>query len=165
MTINADLQTDNKPNGATPVGFLTELTALEATAISLLRAWCNSEETQFEVITNLILNLGSKKGNQVAEYLRNICNILFLHSRRTFMRHNMDCQCIGADEAYFATIILSASNNNIEEAKSISSLFINPSLLADFLIITKELGSAIKILNNTRANYDQSPVNICTQIH
>ena len=43
MTINADLQTDNEPNGATPVGFLTELTALEATSISLLRAWCNSE--------------------------------------------------------------------------------------------------------------------------
>ena len=165
MTINADLQTDNEPNGAIPVGFLTELTALEATSISLLRAWCNSEETQFEVITNLILNLGSKKGNQVAEYLRNICNILFLHSRRAFMRHNMDCQCIGADEAYFATIILSATNNNIEEAKSISSLIIKPSLLADFIIIAKELGSAIKILNNTRANYNQSTVNICTQIH
>ena len=70
------------------------------------------------------------------------------------MRHNMDCQCIGADEAYFATIILSATNNNIEEAKSISSLIIKPSLLADFIIIAKELGSAIKILNNTRANYN-----------
>ena len=81
------------------------------------------------------------------------------------MRHNMDCQCIGADEAYFATIILSATNNNIEDAKSISSLIIKPSLLADFIIIAKELGSAIKILNNTRANYNQSMVNICTQIH
>ena len=165
MTINAELQTDHEPNGATPVGFLTELTALEATSISLLRAWCNSEETQFEVITNLILNLGSEKGNQVAEYLRNICKILFLHSRRTFMRHNMDCQCIGADEAYFATIILSATNNNIEEAKSISSLILKPSLLSDFVITAKELGSAIKILNNTRANYNQSNVNICTLIH
>jgi hypothetical protein len=165
MTINAELQTDHEPNGATPVGFLTELTALEATSISLLRAWCNSEETQFEVITNLILNLGSEKGNQVAEYLRNICKILFLHSRRTFMRHNMDCQCIGADEAYFATIILSATNNNIEEAKSISSFILKPSLLSDFVITAKELGSTIKILNKTRANYDQSNVNICTLIH
>ena len=165
MTINAELQTDHEPNGATPVGFLTELTALEATSISLLRAWCNSEETQFEVITNLILTLGSEKGNQVAEYLRNICKILFLHSRRTFMRHNMDCQCIGADEAYFATIILSPTNNNIEEAKSISSLILKPSLLNDFVITAKELGSAIKILNNTRANYNQSNVNICTLIH
>ena len=165
MTINIDLQTDNEPNGTTPVGFLTELTAIEATSISLLRAWCTSDETQFEVITNLILKLGSEKGNKVAEYLKNICKILFFHSRRTFMRHNVDCQCIGADEAYFATIILSATNNDIEEAKSLSSLILKPSLLNDFVIMAKKLGSAIKILNNSRANYDQSTVNICTLIH
>ena len=44
------------PRGGAPVGFLTELPQVEAAAVCFLRHWCESSQTQKQVIEVFSVN-------------------------------------------------------------------------------------------------------------
>ena len=164
MTTDTNLKLSINSTGIKPVGFLTELSDIEAISISLLRAWCDGDEQQFEITSRLIFLLGKEKGLETSSDLIKLCNILFFRNQKTFMRHHSDCYCIGAHEAYFANIILTLANEDIEGAEILVQLFFDHELVIDFLEIAKRFGTRIKALNkgNLRA---RSPLQLCAQIH
>ena len=163
MTTDKNLRPSLDATGFKPVGFLNEISDIEAVAISLLRSWCNGNDEQFEMTSKLILCLGKEKGFEARSNLNELCKILFYRSRRNFMCHNSDCYCIGAHEAYFANIILALANEDIEEAEILASLFLDTNIIGNFLEIAKIFSATAQLVNKSKLNI-QSPSHLRTQI-
>ena len=163
MTTDKNLRPSLDATGFKPVGFLNEISDIEAVAISLLRSWCNGNDEQFEMTSKLILYLGKEKGFEARSNLNELCKILFYRSRRNFMCHNSDCYCIGAHEAYFANIILALANEDIEEAEILASLFLDTNIIGNFLEIAKTFSATAQLVNKSKLNI-RSPSHLRTQI-
>ena len=163
MTTDKNLRPSLDATGFKPVGFLNEISDIEAVAISLLRSWCNGNDEQFEMTSKLILCLGKEKGFEARSNLNELCKILFYRSRGNFMCHNSDCYCIGAHEAYFANIILALANEDIEEAEILASLFLDTNIIGNFLEIAKIFSATAQLVNKSKLNI-QSPSHLRTQI-
>lgn len=163
MTTDKNLRPSLDATGFKPVGFLNEISDIEAVAISLLRSWCNGNDEQFEMTSKLILCLGKEKGFEARSNLNELCKILFYRSRGNFMCHNSDCYCIGAHEAYFANIILALANEDIEGAEILASLFLDTNIIGNFLEIAKIFSATAQLVNKSKLNI-QSPSHLRTQI-
>lgn len=163
MTTDKNLRPSLDATGFKPVGFLNEISDIEAVAISLLRSWRNGNYEQFEMTSKLILYLGKEKGFEARSNLNELCKILFYRSRRNFICHNSDCYCIGAHEAYFANIILALANEDMEGAEILASLFLEANIIGNFLEIAKIFSATAQLLKKRKINI-QIPNHLRTQI-
>lgn len=163
MTADKNHRPSLDATGFKPVGFLNEISDIEAVAISLLRSWRNGNYEQFEMTSKLILYLGKEKGFEARSNLNELCKILFYRSRRNFICHNSDCYCIGAHEAYFANIILALANEDMEGAEILASLFLEANIIGNFLEIAKIFSATAQLLKKRKLNI-QIPNHLWTQI-
>jgi hypothetical protein len=163
MTADKNHRPSLDATGFKPVGFLNEISDIEAVAISLLRSWRNGNYEQFEMTSKLILYLGKEKGFEARSNLNELCKILFYRSRRNFICHNSDCYCIGAHEAYFANIILALANEDMEGAEILASLFLEANIIGNFLEIAKIFSATAQLLKKRKLNI-QIPNHLRTQI-
>lgn len=108
--------------GAAPVGFLSEMAALEARAILYLRLWCQSPETKADVWNGFAMALGAEAGRAALKDFETLVDTLLAHARRPLMRHQLGCSCVGADEAAFARFLAAAAEGEREDAMLLACL-------------------------------------------
>jgi len=146
---------EDKPYGATPVGFLVELDEIEEKSISFLRSINSHSHHRFDLTSNIIICLGHLKGKEFIKCLEKIGNILFVHGRRKFEQHDVSCQCIGADEALFAEIVRTSNTGRKDDVITMSSLFVNSELIIPFVELIEEFGLELKelISRSPKTNY------------
>lgn len=125
--------------GGAPVGFMTELDAIEAASVIYLRLWNSGPEAQVQVWNDLARGLGAERGKTALRSFETLCATCAQHGRRPLMRHSVHCKCIGADESCFANFIATAATGEREDAMLIATLLVRPdvaplvaSLAADF---------------------------------
>ena len=91
--------------GGAPVGYITNLDAVQTYAVIYLRLWCDGHEGQERTKNDFELALGAAQGSAAVHYLAQICELCIQHGRRPLMRHKVSCECLGADESCFANFI------------------------------------------------------------
>ncbi len=132
--------------GAAPVGHITDLEPLEATAVLYLRLWCDSPCAQQKVWNDLASGLGPVAGRQALNALEDLCGLCVRHGRRALMRHQPTCKCLGADEACFANLVALATEGEREDALLMATLLVRPDVSPHLAAAAQTLGLAIKRL-------------------
>ena len=151
--------------GATPVGFLVELEDIEERSILILRTLNSHEYDRFDLISYLLISLGRTRGKELIDCLEEIYKILQKHGRRRFEFRNINCRCIGSDEALFAEIIRASSVDQIDDVKIMSSLFLDANLIIPFSKLTERLSFWLKNLIKRTPTNNYIFENVNSKLH
>lgn len=130
--------------GGTPVGFITDLSGIEAASVIYLRLWCNGPDTQAEVWNDFAAALGAIPGREALQSFEQLCGLCSRHGRRPLMRHSVNCKCLGSDEACFANFIATAAAGEREDAMMIATLLVRPDVAPQVAALAADFGMALK---------------------
>ena len=130
--------------GGTPVGFITELDAIEAASVIYLRLWCDGPEAKSQVYSDLTHSLGLDQGRKAFDAFEDLCNLCARHGRRPLMRHSVQCKCLGSDESCFANFIATATEGQREDALMIAMLLVRPDVAPIIASLATNFGLAVK---------------------
>ena len=131
--------------GASAVGHLADLDAVEAAAVICLRIWCDGPDARARMRRDLAGALGACEGQGPAlEAFEQLCALCARYGRRPLMRHGLHCTCLGADEACFANIVGAAAGGDREDAMLIASLIVRADMAPSLAGLAEVFGLALK---------------------
>ena len=128
--------------GGAPVGFITELDAVEAASVIYLRLWCDGPDAQAQVWNDFASGLGPDQGRKALKSFEDLCSLCTRHGRRPLMRHSVQCKCLGADESCFANFIATAAIGEREDAMLIATLLVRPDVAPLIASLAADVGHA-----------------------
>ena len=165
MTKSKENNNDHARFGATPVGLLVELEDIEERSISIFRAFNSHEHDRFDLISYLLISLGSTRGKEFITCLKEINEIFQEQGRRRFEFRRVNCRCIGSDEALLAEIIRTSSVDQIDDVITMSSLFLKPNLIISFTKLTEQFSLDLKNLIKRSTKNDYIFENVNSKLH
>lgn len=130
--------------GGAPVGFITELGAVEAASVLYLRLWCDGPASQSQMWSDFARELGPVQGRSAMQSFEELCRLCTQHGRRPLMRHSVQCKCLGADESCFANFIATAADGEREDAMLIATLLVRPDVAPLIASLATNFGLALK---------------------
>lgn len=133
--------------GGAPVGFITELEAVEAASVIYLRLWCNGPDGQADVLNDFASSLGAVQGKKAVQSFEDLCRLCAQHGRRPLMRHSVNCKCLGSDESCFANFIATAATGDRDDAMLIATLLVRPDVAPLITSLAAHFGLALKRMN------------------
>ena len=133
-----------KHRGGAPVGYLSDLDAVEAAAVLYLRLWSDGPDRQAQMWADLSRVLGPDAGRQALQAFEQICTLCAHHGRRPLMRHSLRCRCLGADECCFANFIAAASDGELEDAMLIATMIVRADVAPGLVGLAETFGLALK---------------------
>ena len=132
--------------GAAAVGHLNELSPIEASAVLYLRLWCEGPDAQAKINSDFRIGLGVERGDDAYAALSRLTQLIVHNGRRPLMRHALECQCIGADESCFATMIASAAENDHEDSMLLASVMVKAKVASVAACLAFQVASALKCM-------------------
>lgn len=130
--------------GGAPVGYLDELPALEAAIVRYLRLWCEGTETRDQITQEFRLAMGRRHGTRAAAALDMMFDVVVRHGRRSLMRHDVTCKCLGADEAAVANMVGAAVEGEREDAALLAALLVRPDMAFALATSAEQAGLALQ---------------------
>lgn len=134
----------NPHRGGAPVGLITELEALEASAVLYLRLWFDGPEAQAQVWNDFAQGLGPAAGRHALQNFEALCDLCSRQARRPLMRHRVSCKCLGADECCFANVVAAASEGAREDAFMLASAMLRADAAALIVPLAEAFGLALR---------------------
>ena len=138
--------------GGSPVGYLNELGDIESSAVLYFRLWCDGPESQKDVYNDFSTVLGDLLGRKSVKSLERISQLFADHGRRPLMRHDVECNCLGADEACFANLVGAAAEGEREDAMLFATLLVNPDFCPWVVALAQNFGLALKKMCSYKYN-------------
>ena len=92
--------------------------------ISNFRSYCDGYESRIKLQDVFISNLGVEEGYATLDALDSFCELIYKKGRRQLIRHDVSCECIGADENCLCQLVFSACEDNLDDAKLIGTLIL-----------------------------------------
>lgn len=134
----------NRNRGGAPVGHIADLDAVEAAAVMYFRLWCDGPEAQARVRSEFLAALGADHGQSAFRSFEHLCDLCVRLGRRPLMRHDLTCQCLGADEACFATFVAAATASDREDAFLIATILVRADVAICLIDHAQAFGLALK---------------------
>lgn len=134
----------HRNRGATAVGLVAELDAIEAASVVYLRLWSDGPEARAQVVADFIDGLGQSAGPAAYRAFEDLCRLCVQHGRRPLMHHGVHCKCIGSDEACFANFVATAVDGQREDALMIATLLVRPDIAPIIASLATQVGLALK---------------------
>ncbi|EAQ04977.1 hypothetical protein OB2597_06825 [Pseudooceanicola batsensis HTCC2597] len=125
--------------GAMAVGQIGLLPEGEAWWVRALRLWCSGADGQEALRDQIAMRCGSRKVEEIFGRFTDLMALILEHGRRRMMRHGLDCECVGADEAVFA-LFCSQALNDREEAMMIACLLMRADVAPIAVSLAQTLG-------------------------
>lgn len=132
--------------GGAPLGYLTELPAIEAGAILYLRLWAEGDESRTRIRQDFEATLGRDGGASVYEAFDTLCNLSLRHARRLLMRHSVNCKCFSGDESCFANFVGAAGEGAREDALMIAMAFVRLDFAPLLIGLAQEFAMALRTM-------------------
>lgn len=126
--------------GAAAVSRLATLPEPEQWLVRCLRQWCELPAPSGELEASLGTCLGPARAHYCLHALDEMLGILARHGRRSLMRHQANCVCVGADEAVFAHFVMVAAAGEREDAMLLASLLVEGPLLVPLVEAARQVG-------------------------
>ncbi|MBU2983371.1 hypothetical protein KO498_16310 [Lentibacter algarum] len=133
--------------GGAPVGFLSELDALEAASVIYLRSWCEGARGNDKMLSDFSSCLGERQGQHAMGAFEELCRLCAQFGRRPLMRHALNFKCLGSDEACFANFIGAAANRDRDDAMMIATLLVRSDMAPQITSLATDFGLALKRMN------------------
>ena len=128
--------------GGAPVGHLDALPALEGLSVRALRRWCDAGPEG--LAEDFGTALGEPHGDRVALAFDALCRHCLAWCRRPLLRHGGGCPCLGADEAAFARLVLTATDGEREDALMLAFCMVRPDLAPGLVHLAQMAGLALR---------------------
>lgn len=147
--------------GAAPVGLVDDLGPVESSAVYYLRLWCDGPDAQQSIQDDFVASLGQENGSRLAKNFSTLCEVYSRQGRRSLVRHDLGCKCVGADEACFANFIGYASEGEREDAILLASTAVTPSYAPLLVSLAQDFGLALRRMSLRRQSCQriyQAPV-------
>ncbi|MEM7742458.1 MAG: hypothetical protein AAF409_02000 [Pseudomonadota bacterium] len=138
------MSTPEQRRGGAPVGYLDELSAVEAGAVLYLRLWCDGPDSQTQVWNDFASTFGAARGRAALKGFEQLCTLAVEHARHPFMRHAVTCRCLGAHEAVFATLVASATRGDREDAMLMAALLVRSDIAVPMTDLAQQFGLALQ---------------------
>ncbi len=133
------------PNrGSAPVGYVTDLGPIEASAVHYLRLWCDGPDGQTQVWNDFATALGPANGRNAVKSFEALCDLCVRHGRRPLMRHQVACTCLGSDESCFANFVGYASEGEREDALLVATTLVRPDMAPLLVGLAQDFGLALR---------------------
>ncbi len=129
------------------VGYVTELSPVEAGAVIYLRLWSEGPERYSEIWNDFSSCLGVQRGEQALKSFEDLCKLCSAYGRRQLMRHSVNCKCLGADEACFANFIGTATEGEREDALMIATVIVRADMAQPLVSLAQDFGLAMKSMS------------------
>lgn len=142
MTVQ-DLQRPMR-RGASAVGVVADLDAIEAASVIYLRLWCGGQESRSVIEADFTEGLGQIAGREALASFDDLCRMCVRHGRRPLMHHGVQCVCVGSDEACFANFIATAIEGEREDALMIATLIVRTDVAPLITALATRFGLALK---------------------
>jgi hypothetical protein len=138
------MTTSHGKPGSAPVGFISDLEAVEAASVVYLRLWCDGPEEQASVWNDFASMLGPARGRKALKSFEELCSLCCQYGRRPLMRHSLHCKCLGADESCFANFISAAATGERKDAMLIATLLVRPDMAPILTSLAADVGQALR---------------------
>ncbi len=130
--------------GGASVGRLADLDPVEAGAVLCLRLWCDGPAARTQVRGDFAKVLGPEVARRALNSFEELCDLCVSHGRRPLIRHHLTCQCLGADEACFATFIAAATEGARDDAILIATILVRADIAFCLIDHAQAFGLALK---------------------
>ena len=130
--------------GGAPVGYVTELEAVEDGAVLYLRLWGDGPDAQSRVWNDFATALGPERGRSALKSFEDLCSLCVRYGRRPLMRHNVTCKCLGSDEACFANFVGAATDGEREDAFLIATNIVRADVAGSLVALAEQFGLALR---------------------
>ena len=130
--------------GGATVGYMADIRQEEAIFISYFRTFCNGYESRTSLQNLLLSNLGLEEGYATMDALDKFCEIIYKKGRRRFIRHDVACECIGADENCLSQFVFSACEDCLEDANLMGALITDSFLSHELTLQARKIGLSIR---------------------
>ncbi|MEM6374916.1 MAG: hypothetical protein AAF686_01670 [Pseudomonadota bacterium] len=111
-----------------------------------LRLWSDDVYAQSQMSEDFTAVLGGDRARLAVKSFEALCDMMAVHGRRSLMRHQVTCPCLGADESWFAHFIGYASEGEREDALLISTMIVGPNVAPMLAGLAEEFGMALRSL-------------------
>ena len=91
-----------------------------------------------------------KKTKQINN-INSMFHLLSKTVRRNLARHNIDCNCVGADESCFSQLVIRAANNEREDAMLIATLLADVHFASKIVDLAEKFGLGMKYMSSTHS--------------
>ncbi|MEJ6403252.1 hypothetical protein [Yoonia sp. 2307UL14-13] len=145
--------------GGTAIGYLAELDSVEAASVIYLRLWSNGPNSRCDIWQDIATSLGAERADRALDAFGQLCGLCGRFGRRPLMRHAVECRCLGADEACFATFIAAAADGDRDDAMLMATLLVRPDIAPLITSLAADFGLALKQMNLT------APSKVTTTLH
>ncbi|MHA6262362.1 hypothetical protein ACXYMO_04100 [Arenibacterium sp. CAU 1754] len=130
--------------GGAPVGYISDLDAVEASVVLYLRLWHDGAAGQSRMWNDFARLLGPKTGRRALRSFEQLCGLCARHGRRPFLRHDVVCKCLGADEACLAQFISAAAQGDRKDAMLIATLLVRADVASSLVALAEAVGLALQ---------------------
>ncbi|WP_299962993.1 hypothetical protein [uncultured Roseobacter sp.] len=129
-------------HGGVSVGCLSALDPWEALLVRELRLWCEGPEGQATVWNGFALHLPQGTAAKEMRVFEDLIRTLSTFARRPLVRHGLQCDCLGADEAVFLQIVRAAAEGELGDAAMVSALVVLPAHAERVALMAGQVGLA-----------------------
>jgi len=136
----------HKRGGAT-LGHLSALDDWEALLVRELRLWCTGPEGQAEVWNGFAVNLPRGAAANEMRVFEDLVRTMSTYARRPLVRHELACDCLGADEAVFLHIVKAASAGELHDATMVAALVVMPAHAERVALMAAQVGTSTQIIS------------------
>lgn len=150
--------------GAVAVGQLHTLAAWQALLVQHLRLWCDGPAGQNKVRHDWNASLNAADGEVTLEVFDALIQSLLTYARRPLIRHDLDCACLGADEAVFAQIVSDASGGHLDDAVMLAGLIALPAHAERIAILAGQVGASFRATAATNKENQWPTLNAIPQV-
>ena len=144
MNGNTSLTKEALRRGGATVGYMVDIHQEEALFISYFRSCCDGYEGRLRLQEVLISNFGIENGYATLNALEQFCELIYKKGRRQLIRHEISCECVGADENCLSQLVFSACEDDLEDAKLIGTLITDAFLAEEITMLARKIGLSIR---------------------
>ena len=144
MNKGSNLPPETLRRGGATVGYMVDIEEEEFLFISYFRSYCDGYESRIKLQDVFISNLGVEEGYATLDALDSFCELIYKKGRRQLIRHDVSCECIGADENCLCQLVFSACEENIDDAKLIGTLITDAYLAEEITMLARKIGMSIR---------------------
>ena len=144
MNKSSNISNEALRRGGATVGYMADIRQEEAIFISYFRTFCSGYESRLSLQNLLLSNLGMEQGYATMDALDKFCEIIFKKGRRRFIRHDVACECIGADENCLSQFVFSACEDTLDDAHLMGALITDAFLANELTLQARKIGLSIR---------------------
>ncbi|MCV6597002.1 MAG: hypothetical protein OIF40_07975 [Mangrovicoccus sp.] len=126
--------------GGGAIGWLSDLPPTESRAIIALRLWSDTAEGQAEIRAAFERDFGPERGAALLENFEMMVGLCDRYSRRPFVRLQIGCRTMGADECWFARLVALAGQGAREDALLVAMALVRPDIAPSLTALAERVG-------------------------